>query len=96
MPGGVDCYEGAELEGNTEKIVTSKTSGLVSKIVASEGQYLDRGDTIVKLTSDSAGDELKSSELSLRESQLSYESTQEQLDEYSITARSPVRSSKNQ
>ncbi len=84
--GGTDCYEGAELEGDTEKIVTAKTSGLVSKIVASEGQYLDSGDTIVRLTSDNAGDELKSSELSLRESQLSYESTQEQLDEYSITA----------
>jgi len=84
--GGIDCYEGAELEGNTEKIVTSKTSGLVSKIVASEGQYLSRGETIVSLASDSAGDSLKSSELSLRESMLSYESTQEQLDEYSITA----------
>lgn len=84
--GGIDCYEGAELEGNTEKIVTAKTSGLVSKIVASEGQYLDRGDTIVSLTSDNASDELKSSQLSLRESQLSFESTQEQLDEYSVTA----------
>jgi HlyD family secretion protein len=84
--GGIDCYDGAELEGNTEKIVTAKTSGLVSKIVASEGQYLDRGDTIVRLTSDNAGDELLSSELSLRESQLSFESTQEQLDEYSVTA----------
>lgn len=84
--GGIDCYEGAALEGSTEKIVTAKTSGLVSKIVASEGQYLSRGDTIIKLTSDSADDDLKSSELSLRESMLSYESTQEQLDEYSITA----------
>jgi len=84
--GGIDCYEGAALEGNTEKIVTAKTSGLVSKIVASEGQYLGRGDTIIELTSDSADDDLKSSELSLRESMLSYESTQEQLNEYSITA----------
>jgi HlyD family secretion protein len=84
--GGIDCYEGAALEGSTEKIVTAKTSGLVSKIEASEGQYLNRGDTIVSLASDSAGDALKSSELSLQESMLSYESTQEQLDEYSITA----------
>lgn len=84
--GGIDCYEGAALEGNTEKIVTAKTSGLISKIVASEGQYVSRGETIIRLTSDSADDDLKSSELSLRESMLSYESTQEQLDEYSITA----------
>lgn len=84
--GGVDCYEGAELEGNTEKIVTAKTSGLVSKLVASEGEYLNRGDAIVQLVNDSASDNLKSSQLSLRESQLSYESSQDQLDEYSITA----------
>ena len=57
--GGIDCYEGAELEGNTEKIVTAKTSGLVSKIVASQGEYLDKGDAIVQLTNDSAGDDLK-------------------------------------
>ncbi|MDD3169571.1 MAG: HlyD family efflux transporter periplasmic adaptor subunit, partial [Eubacteriales bacterium] len=84
--GGIDCYEGAVLEGNTEKIITAKTSGLVSKIEVSEGQYLIRGDTIVRLVSDSADDDLKSSELSLRESMLSYESTQEQLSKYSITA----------
>ena len=84
--GGIDSYEGAALEGNTEKIVTAKTSGLVSKVVASEGEYLSKGAAIIKLTNDSAGDELKTSQLSLRESQLSYESSQEQLDEYSITA----------
>ena len=84
--GGIDSYENAALEGDTEKIVLAKTSGLVSKIVASEGEYLSRGDAIVQLTNDSASDTLKTSQLSLRESQLSYESSQEQLDEYSITA----------
>ncbi|HWQ78849.1 MAG TPA: efflux RND transporter periplasmic adaptor subunit [Anaerovoracaceae bacterium] len=84
--GGVDGYEGAVLEGETEKIVTAKTSGLVSKIFASEGEYLSQGAPIVSLASDSADEDLRSSELSLKESQLSYESTQEQLDEYSITA----------
>ncbi|HML37079.1 MAG TPA: HlyD family efflux transporter periplasmic adaptor subunit [Bacillota bacterium] len=84
--GGIDCYEGGALEGNTEKIVTAKISGMVSKVVASAGEYLNRGDTIVSLTSDSADNSLKSSELSLQDSKLSYESTQEQLDKYSITA----------
>jgi len=84
--GGIDCYEGAALEGNTEKIVTSKTSGMVSKVIASEGEYLSKGADIIQLANDSADDSLKSSELSLREAQLSYESSQDQLDEYSITA----------
>jgi HlyD family secretion protein len=47
---------------------------------------VNKGDTIVTLTNDSAAEDLKSSELSLEDSKLSYESTQEQLDEYSITA----------
>jgi HlyD family secretion protein len=84
--GGIDCYEGAALEGNIEKIVTAKISGLVSKITASEGEYLRKGDTIIQMTNDSASDDLRSSQLSLRESQLSYESSQDQLDEYTITA----------
>ena len=84
--GGVDCYEGAALEGNTEKIVTTKTSGLVTKVIASEGEYLSKGDAILNLTNDSADDDLKTSALSLKESELSYESSQDQLDEYTITA----------
>lgn len=84
--GGIDSYEGAELEGGNEKIVTAKTSGLVSGIVASEGEYLSKGDAMIQLSNDSADNDLKSSQLSLRESQLSYESSQDQLDKYSITA----------
>jgi HlyD family secretion protein len=84
--GGVDCYEGAALEGKTEKVVTSKASGTVLKVYVSEGEYISQGAEIASLTSDSADEDLRSSELSLRESQLSYESTQEQLDKYSITA----------
>jgi HlyD family secretion protein len=83
---GIDSYESAELEGNIEKIVTAKTSGLVSKVIASEGEYLSSGDAILHLTNDSADNDLKSSQLSLRESELSYESSQDQLDEYSVTA----------
>ena len=84
--GGIDCFEGAALEGNIEKIVTAKTSGLVSKVAAQKGEYLSRGDAIVTLISDSANDKLKDSELSLKNSALSYESTQDQLNKYNITA----------
>lgn len=84
--GGVDSYSGAELEGNTEKIVTAKTSGLVSKVIASKGEYLNKGDAMIQLTNDSAGDDLQSSQLSLKDSQLSYESSQDQLDKYTIKA----------
>lgn len=84
--GGIDCYSGAQLEGGSERIVTAKTSGLVSKILASSGEYLTKGDDILQMTNDGADNTLKSSQFSLRESQLSYESSQDQLDEYNVTA----------
>lgn len=84
--GGVDCHDGVALECNTEKIVTAKASGIVTKLTATEGEYLNIGGEIMRISSDSVGDSLKNSELSLREAELSYLSTQEQLDNYNITA----------
>lgn len=82
---GIACYSPAELEGGSEKIVTAKTSGTVSQI-ALEGAYLKAGGQIAKLDNDDASDTLKSSALSLKDSQLSYNTTQKQLDNYTITA----------
>ncbi|MFA5527677.1 MAG: HlyD family efflux transporter periplasmic adaptor subunit [Peptostreptococcales bacterium] len=84
--GGIDCQEAAVLESVNERIVTSKTSGTVSNITAAQGEYLNRGGEILRLTSESADDTLRSSELSLREAELSYQSSQDQLDNYSIMA----------
>jgi HlyD family secretion protein len=52
--GDVGCYEGAPLEGAAEWVVTAKTSGVVAKLIAAEGEYLNAGDSIVQLVSDSA------------------------------------------
>ncbi len=83
---GIDCYSSGTLDAKTEKVVLAKNSGLVTKVVASEGEYLSKGDVIATLSNDSASDDLLTSQLSLRESELSYQSSQEQLDEYSVTA----------
>ncbi|MBN7774528.1 efflux RND transporter periplasmic adaptor subunit [Clostridium aminobutyricum] len=82
---GIACYSPGELEASSEKIVTAKTSGTISKISV-EGAYLKTGGQIAVLENDDASDELKSSQLSLQESQLSYNTTQKQLDNYTITA----------
>lgn len=82
---GVACYSPGELDASSEKIVTAKTSGTVSKLSV-VGAYLKAGGQIAVLENDDASDTLKGSQLSLEDSQLSYNSTQKQLDNYTITA----------
>ena len=84
--GGIDSYNSATLECSNEQTITAKTSGMVSTLIATEGEYLNNGGAILKLSSDSAADDLRSSQLSLRETELSYESTLDQLDNYNIKA----------
>ncbi|QAT41825.1 efflux RND transporter periplasmic adaptor subunit [Aminipila luticellarii] len=83
--GGKACYSSAPLEASSEKIVLAEAAGTVNSINV-EGAYLKNGGAIATLDSDDAEDELKNGQLSLRESQISYNNTQKQLDNYTITS----------
>lgn len=83
--GGKNCYSSAALEASSEKIVTADNAGTVDSINV-EGAYLNKGGVIATLDSDDAAGDLKNSQLSLRESQISYNNTQKQLDNYTITS----------
>ena len=72
-----------------EETVTAEVSGQVASIRAQEGDWVDRAGTILTLTSDSLDDSVQSAADSLRNAQLSLESRQDQLDNYTIT--SPIR-----
>ena len=72
-----------------EENITAEVSGQVASIQAQEGSWVDRGGVILTLTSDSVEDSLQSAADSLRNAQLSLESRQDQLDNYTIT--SPIR-----
>ena len=89
--GGVSSYESGDLEYGTEQYITASTSGTVSKIVAPEGTYVKSGAAVLKLSGNSESDSLKSSQLDLKDAQLSYQSTQDQLDDYTI--KSPIAGS---
>ncbi len=83
---GISSYEGNELEYASEKIITADSSGTVEKVYCTSGEYVDAGTVLVQMSSDSATDGYQSGVLTLRDAQLSYESTQKQLDNYNITA----------
>ena len=72
-----------------EQAITAEVSGQVAAIRAREGDRVDRGDVLLTLTSDSLDDSLQSAADSLRNAELSLESRQDQLDNYTIT--SPIR-----
>lgn len=72
-----------------EENITAEVSGQVAAIRACEGDRVSRGDVILTLTSDSVDDSVQSAADSLRNAELSLESRQDQLDNYTIT--SPIR-----
>ena len=72
-----------------EENITAEVSGQVAAIRAREGDRVNKGSVILTLTSDSLDDSLQSAADSLRNAELSLESRQDQLDNYTIT--SPIR-----
>ncbi len=72
-----------------EENITAEVSGTVASIRAQEGSWVNKGDVILTLTSDSVDDNVQSAADSLRSAELSLESRYDQLDNYTIT--SPIR-----
>lgn len=72
-----------------EENITAEVSGTVASIRAQEGSWVNKGDVILTLTSDSVDDNVQSAADSLRNAELSLESQYDQLDNYTIT--SPIR-----
>ena len=70
----------------TEQNVMAEVSGEVASIQTQEGSWVDKGDVILTLTSDSLDDSVQSAADSLRNAQLSLESRYDQLDNYTITS----------
>ncbi|MDR0569671.1 MAG: efflux RND transporter periplasmic adaptor subunit [Clostridiales Family XIII bacterium] len=83
---GVACVEGGSLEGGAEKTVLAKASGLVEEVGVVVGEYVKSGALLASLSSDSAKNSLQDSQISLKEAQLSWASTEKQLSDYRVTA----------
>ncbi|MBR5236014.1 MAG: HlyD family efflux transporter periplasmic adaptor subunit [Clostridia bacterium] len=69
-----------------EKTIVAEASGQIDAMYVSQGSRVSNGSVLVHIDSSSVVDSLKSSELSLRSSQLSRENAQKKLEDYTITA----------
>ena len=83
---GIACNRGATFEYLSESTITSDASGTVTSLNVSEGSQVSVGSVIATLSSSLVEQQVESSRLSLQQSQLSYENTVQQLDDYTITA----------
>ena len=86
MVGTAACTQSAAFEYQAETTVTASAAGTVDALLVQEGDSVVKNQAILRLESDSLDDSIRSAELSLRDAQLSLQSTIDQLDNYSITS----------
>lgn len=84
--GGVGCAGSGKFTYNSESIITATASGTITALDIQEGDWVTRGQRVLTLGGDELSNQLQNAQDSLRNAQLSMESTQDQLDSYTITA----------
>jgi len=98
-PGGLSTGQAgtAEINGVTssssgsftymdEAVITAKTSGTVSRLSVAEGDWVNKNQGLVTLSSDTLGDEIQSASESVRNAELSLENRYDQMEDYAITS----------
>lgn len=98
-PGGITTTQSASAEINgvgsssggtftyaDESTVVADVAGTVAAISISEGDWVDKNQTLLTLTSETLSDQVQSASESLRNAEISYDKQTEQLDDYTITA----------
>ena len=72
----------------SERAVTADVSGTVASLAAYEGDWLESGQTILQLESDTLADSVQSQAESVRRAEISLDNAEEALDNYTI--ESPI------
>jgi len=78
-------YSGTFAYGEEETILAS-SSGTIDELYFETGDWVDKGATIIKISSESAESTKKTTQMSLEDSKLSLENLYDQLDNYNITS----------
>lgn len=86
--GTAACSQSAAFEYQAQATITAAMSGKVGAVLVQEGESVQKNQAILRLESDDLDQSIRSSELSLRDAQLSLQSTIDQLDNYTI--KSPI------
>ena len=84
--GGAACNSSGTFTYSSEFTVQAEVSGKVESLSIRSGSSVQEGQVVAVLSSSSVEDQVESAQRSLEDTQLSYENTVEQLDDYTITA----------
>ena len=84
--GDYSCTESAKFYYNVNKQITSDGSGKVKTVVKDEGDYVNKGDTVLILESETLDDSIDKAERSLKEAANSLKDAGDAFDNYEITA----------
>ncbi len=83
---GLGCSAPGTFTYNAESVVTATAAGTVTAVSAQEGETVAKDQILVTLGGDNLRDTLQNAADGLRNAQLSMDSTQNQLDNYTITS----------
>lgn len=82
----ITCSSTGTFRAETEVTLVAETSGRIDRIAGKEGQWIEKGEAILSLSSKDLGMQIESTNLSIREAELSLETQKNQMKQYTITA----------
>lgn len=83
---GISSHGVGKVETTSDATINSSVSGTVSSIYYKEGDYVKKGDIILKIQSDNITNSLKRSRLEYEDAKLSLQDQRNKLDDYKLTA----------
>ncbi len=75
-----------KVEYSEKGVAKAEAEGVVSKVYVINGDYVEKGQTILKIESESIDKDIENSTISYKNAQLSLEEQQKKLEDYSITS----------
>ncbi len=83
---GVVCNSNGTFRAETQTALTSETAGTIAQLSVKEGQWVEKGATILTLSSKNLDSQIKSADISIREAELTLDTQKKQMEHYTITA----------
>lgn len=82
--GNYACNDYGTVNASTTKVITAEVAGDIENLRYSKGDSVESGKLIMNISNDTSYDDLRSSELSLKNSKLSLDDQIEKFDDYTI------------
>lgn len=83
---GVTCNSNGSFRAETETTLTAETAGTIAQIHVKEGQWVNKGATILTLSSKDLERQIETADISIREAELTLDTQKKQMEHYTITA----------